>query len=60
MGKKPGGQIGHVGENLSPVDSPDEIKQIKIDKRTLPKGQYHDAGYDMRQVTKFTGTIISL
>lgn len=50
MGKKPGGQVGHVGKNLSPVDSPDEIKQIKIDKRTLPKGQYHDAGYDMRQV----------
>ncbi len=49
-GKKPGGQIGHVGKNLTPVENPDEIQRIALDKRTLPKDQYHDAGYDMRQV----------
>jgi transposase len=49
-GKKPGGQNGHVGKNLQPVENPDEITVIPIDKRTLPKGSYHDAGYDARQV----------
>jgi transposase len=48
--KKPGGQNGHVGKNLQPVESPDEIVDIPMDKRTLPKGKYHDAGYDTRQV----------
>ena len=48
--KKPGGQLGHPGKNLSPVKNPDEIKVLNIDKKTLPKGQYHEAGYDARQV----------
>ena len=34
---KPGGQRGHVGSNLNPVAEPDEIKRIKLDKKTLPK-----------------------
>lgn len=50
LGKKPGGQVGHKGKNLRPVENPDEIKVIKLDKKTLPKGQYHEAGYDARQV----------
>jgi transposase len=49
-GKKPGGQVGHVGKNLMPVENPDEIQHITLDKCVLPKGHYHDAGYDMRQV----------
>jgi len=49
-GKKPGGQKGHLGKNLRPVENPDEITLISIDKRSLPKGNYHDAGYDARQV----------
>ena len=49
-GKKPGGQNGHIGKNLQPVENPDEITVIPIDKRTLPKGKYRDAGYDARQV----------
>jgi len=49
-GKKSGGQKGHIGKNLQPVENPDEITVIPIDKRTLPKGRYRDAGYDARQV----------
>lgn len=50
LGKNPGGQKGHLGKNLQPVKNPDEITVIPIDKRTLPKGKYRDAGYDARQV----------
>lgn len=49
-GKRPGGQNGHIGKNLQPVKNPDEVTVIPIDKRTLPKGKYRDAGYDARQV----------
>jgi transposase len=48
--KKPGGQNGHVGKNLKPVENPDEITLIPLDKSTLPKGKYHEAGYTARQV----------
>jgi len=47
---KKGGQNGHKGKTLDPVDNPDEIKDLKIDKRTLPKGGVYTAnGYVMRQ-----------
>jgi len=49
-GRKQGGQKGHIGKNLQPVENPDKITVIPIDKRTLPKGKYRDAGYDARQV----------
>lgn len=48
--RKPGGQPGHLGKTLSPVDDPDETQDIAIDRRTLPKGQYTEAGYEARQV----------
>lgn len=48
--KNRGGQEGHEGSNLQPVANPDEIVNLPIDKKTLPKGQYHQAGYDARQV----------
>jgi len=48
--RKPGGQPGRIGKQLKPVDNPDEIKEIKIDKRSLPKGDYTEAGYEARQV----------
>ncbi len=49
--KRPGGQPGHNGTTLKPVDNPDEIKDIKIDKRKLPKGmEYAEDGYISRQV----------
>lgn len=48
--KKPGGQNGHRGSNLLPVDNPDKIESLNIDKRRLPPGKYRDVGYESRQV----------
>ena len=48
--RKPGGQKGHNGTTLQSVPDPDEIKPIWLDRRTLPKGRYHDVGFESRQV----------
>lgn len=49
--KKQGGQKGHDGTTLEPVDDPDSVTELKIDRRTLPKGsQYRGVGYESRQV----------
>jgi transposase len=48
---KPGAQQGQKGCTLEPVDDPDEIVPIQIDKRTIPKGvTYQEVGYELRQV----------
>ena len=49
-GKKPGGQNGHVGTTLKKVDDPDEIEVIKVDRSSLPAGQYRQVGFESRQV----------
>jgi transposase len=48
--RKPGGQPGHEGHTLQPVDNPDEIKNLTIDRQALPLGKWKDAGYERRQV----------
>ena len=49
--RKPGGQKGHNGTTLEQVDDPDEVAELKIDRRTLPKGTvYREAGHEIRQV----------
>jgi transposase len=48
--KKPGGQTGHVGSTLEKVSEPDETTVIKIDRATLPQGEYHEEGFETRQV----------
>jgi len=48
--RKPGGQPGHDGKTLEPFDDPDEIQDLRIDRRTLPRGHYRDAGFEARQV----------
>ena len=48
--KKPGGQKGHKGSTLEPVDNPDEIKKSSVDRSTLPSGDYKSAGVEKRQV----------
>ncbi len=47
---KQGGQKGREGKTLKPVDDPDEIIQVPVNRDSLPPGQYHDVGYDRRQV----------
>lgn len=48
--RKAGGQKGHVGTTLQKFDTPDQIENIPVDRRTLPKGRYKDVGYESRQV----------
>lgn len=47
---KIGGQRGHTGSTLEPVDTPDEVQSISIDRRTLPSGHYTPVGFEKRQV----------
>mgnify|MGYP000732999756 CR=1 FL=1 len=49
-GNNSGGQKGHAGTTLEQIDDPDDIKVLKIDRRTLPKGEYKEAGFTTRQV----------
>lgn len=48
--KKAGGQKGHKGVRLKKFEKPDKIKIIKINKKTLPPGEYKEIGYESRQV----------
>jgi len=47
--KKQGGQSGHAGVRLKKIDNPDKIIKIKLDKRTLPRGEYQEVGFETRQ-----------
>jgi len=51
--RKAGGQEGHEGTNLKKRDKVDEIKEISIDRRTLPRGKYQEAGFESRQVLDY-------
>lgn len=48
--RQPGGQPGHEGSTLTPVDNPNEIVELKIDRRRLPRDQYQRVGFESRQV----------
>ena len=48
--KKKGGQLGRVGKNLAPIDTPDEIVEIAVDRNDLKSGKYQEAGHEARQV----------
>ena len=49
--RKPGGQPGRTGTTLQPVEEPDKITVLTVDRQTLPSGtSYRDAGYEARQV----------
>lgn len=48
--RKPGGQQGRRGTTLQPVDDPDEIEVLQVDRSALPQGRYRQVGYESRQV----------
>lgn len=48
--RKPGGQKGHKGNCLEPVENPTEIEDILVDRRSLPRGDYESIGFEARQV----------
>jgi transposase len=48
--RNPGGQPGHEGKTLQPVEHPDEVKKLTVDREKLPPGQWKEAGYERRQV----------
>ena len=50
-GRAPGGQPGHQGTTLMPVEEPDEVQELKVDQATLPlERSYREAGFERRQV----------
>jgi transposase len=52
-GKKQGGQLGHVGKRLEPLERADDIIEIPVDRNRLPKGNYKEVGYEKRQVIDY-------
>ncbi len=48
--KKPGGQKDHDGATLQKFPDPDVIEAIPVDKKSIPKGDYKDVGYESRQI----------
>ena len=48
--KKPGGQRGHKGFRLEPMDNPTSVEFLEIDRRTLPDGNWQPGGVEKRQV----------
>jgi len=49
--RRPGGQPGHPGTTLTPVDDPDAIVDRPLDLRTLPTGRgWRLGGFETRQV----------
>lgn len=48
--KPSGAQQGHIGKTLQKTDDPDVIDVIKVDRSTLPEGEYREVGFETRQV----------
>ena len=50
-GRPPGGQTGHRGTTLMPVEEPDEVQTLAVDRAALPPGRhYREVGFERRQV----------
>lgn len=49
--RKPGGQPGRNGTTLKPVDEPDAVTPLRVNRRSLPKDRsYRKVGVEKRQV----------
>jgi transposase len=48
--RKPGGQAGHPGTSLKPVDTPEKIVPLPVDRGTLPEGEWKTVGWEKRQI----------
>ena len=48
--RKPGGQNGHIGTTLKQFPDPHLVKEIQVDRSTLPQGEYRPVGYEARQI----------
>lgn len=49
--RKSGGQVGHKGQTITPIANPDEVKDLSIDRRTLPRGhEYRRIEDEKRQI----------
>ncbi len=42
--------MGHIGKTLEKTPDPDFVEVLSVDRRTLPKGNYHQVGFETRQV----------
>ena len=45
-----GGQKGRQGKTLTQTETPDEVKQVLVDRSELPPGKYREVGFQKRQV----------
>ena len=51
MKVKPGGQTGHKGSHLEPVEHPDEVVKLSLDRRKVRlSSDFRCFGYEKRQV----------
>ena len=51
--RKPGGQVGHAGGTLQQTENPHAIIEIKVERNSLPPGDWKHSGYEKRQVFDF-------
>ncbi len=56
--RKPGGQNGHKGSRLKPVENPTIVEKIEIDRTSLPPGEYASAGFEARQVIDIEVSVV--
>jgi transposase len=47
--KATGGQKGHIGTTLMPVEKPDEVVELFVNRSELPQDSYKNVGYESRQ-----------
>lgn len=55
--RKPGGQRGHKGETIERIANPEQVEELSIDRRSLPRGhEYTRVEDEVRQVINISIT----